>query len=305
MNETFTPHWPHNISCGEPIGIAAECDWAFLVPCFYGKKDVLPGKIFVHNVMLHHFIIYVLPAIPTEHKFVLVTSGTDRTIPTGSGDVRFGPIFGFNSTGGWAWNFLTQHPQIKHWYCENHDLTHPKVSTLPTGVVEHDDTMKHIPILKLDVPVNKRGTNLFVGHRLRTSAGQWELRQQVTDLCKAVPYCISPPNEQLRGNRQDISQERYVESARSATFLVCVHGGGLDPSPKAWEAMMMGTIPIIQHNTLDDAYRQFPVVFVDDFRVLFGDKRAVKTRLRELKKLLAPYYDDKLKRSVVLEVSLI
>ena len=33
----------------------------------------------------------------------------------------------------------------------------------------------------------------------------------------------------------------------------------LDPSPKAWEAIIAGTIPIIEHSTLDDAYSQLPV----------------------------------------------
>ena len=32
-----------------------------------------------------------------------------------------------------------------------------------------------------------------------------------------------------------------------------------DPSPKAWEALLVGTIPVIEHSTLDDAYSQLPV----------------------------------------------
>jgi hypothetical protein len=291
------------MECTTPIGISAECDWAFLVPCFFGNKNVLPGKIFVHHVMLHHFVRHVLDSIPAHHKFVLVTSGTDRTIPTGSGDVRFTWLHGFSSSGGWMWHLLTNHPQIQHWYCENHDLTHPNVSTLPIGVVESDPSMPHIPILEINVSISKRDSYLFVGHRLRSSKGQWELRQLVSDLCDDSPICIKSHGEEASHSRHDVSQYDFVKTALSAAFMVCVHGGGLDPSPKAWEGMMMGTIPIIQHSTLDDAYMQFPVVFVDTFDVLFGKKRAVKRRLDELKTLLAPYYDDTKNRSVVLEVS--
>lgn len=52
-------------------------------------------------------------------------------------------------------------------------------------------------------------------------------------------------------------------------FIACIHGGGIDPSPKAWEALMVGTIPIIQHSTLDDAYSRLPVMFVHDWSEIF------------------------------------
>ena len=33
----------------------------------------------------------------------------------------------------------------------------------------------------------------------------------------------------------------------------------IDPSPKAWEALLVGTIPVLEHSALDDAYSQLPV----------------------------------------------
>ncbi len=52
-------------------------------------------------------------------------------------------------------------------------------------------------------------------------------------------------------------------------FIACVHGSGIEPSPKAWEAVLLGCIPIVQHSTLDDAYSQLPVVFVTEWKELF------------------------------------
>ncbi len=49
----------------------------------------------------------------------------------------------------------------------------------------------------------------------------------------------------------------------------CVHGSGIEPSPKAWEAVLIGCIPIIQHSTLDDAYEKLPVVFIHEWKDLF------------------------------------
>jgi hypothetical protein len=65
---------------------------------------------------------------------------------------------------------------------------------------------------------------------------------------------------------------------------------GLDPSPKAWEAILLGTIPIIQYSTLDDAYERFPVVFVNEWNEIFQNDN-VETFLRSQLTRLAPYYD--------------
>ena len=104
-------------------------------------------------------------------------------------------------------------------------------------------------------------------------------------------------------NRKGINKELYIKLITSVPFVLCVHGGGLDPSPKAWEAIMLGTIPIIQHSTLDDAYEQLPVVFVRSWQVLFeGNLTAIKSRLQGIVEALSPYYDDPIFRRPVVEV---
>ena len=105
-------------------------------------------------------------------------------------------------------------------------------------------------------------------------------------------------------HRKGISQRVWVRLATSVPFVLCVHGGGLDPSPKAWEAIMLGTIPIIQHSTLDDAYEQLPVVFIQRWQHLFeGDLAIIRSRLRRIAETLSPYYDDPHQRQQVIEVS--
>ena len=296
-----------------PQAIAALCDWALLLPCLYGNINKLPRTIFVHHLMLPHFVDYVLPQIPPKHKFVLVTSGTDQTIPTSSGDIRFGPLRGFAQTkdGGPNWMTLTTHPQILHWFCENHDLTHPKVSTLPVGVIENVYGMTHINISEPLLPVDERPLKFLVAHRMRTGRGPWELRAHIMELCQnqqeehlpEYRICVSPTWDEVHNDhRKGIPQHQYVAMAQQVPFVLCVRGGGLDPSPKAWEALMLGSIPILQHSTLDDAYGQLPVVFVDEWDDLFGNVEKVSERLEELRDLLAPYYNDKALRALVLQV---
>ena len=335
-NKVVSEKYPENCAV-VPISIATYCDWALLVPCFYGNITILPRTIFVHHLMLPHFIHYVLPNIPSHHRFVLVSSGTDQTIPTSSGDIRFQPLHGFSNTsdGGINWKLLTNHPQLIHWFCENHDLSHNKVSTLPTGVVEHTNAMKHVSNTTILIPILDRPIQYLVLHRTRTGMGQWALRMQITLLCmkeypdynnkthdfrhknpynssieyikthsnEKNPLCLLPNNTIHHDKRGGISQDIYMKLVQSVSFVLCIQGGGLDPSPKAWESLMLGTIPIIQHSTLDDAYKQFPVIFVKNWLELFiEDKEVVRHRLEVLRQKLAPYYINPLLRAQVVEV---
>ena len=61
------------------------------------------------------------------------------------------------------------------------------------------------------------------------------------------------------------NKEAWLSILKRYPLIICPHGGGLDPSPKAWEALCLGCIPIIKHSALDDIYSEFPVVFVDDW----------------------------------------
>ena len=83
------------------MGIATQCDWALVVPCLYTADPfVSPKTIFVHTYMLSHFVESTLYFMDHSYRFVLVTGGTDATIPR-SLDPRFHALRGFaNSPDG-------------------------------------------------------------------------------------------------------------------------------------------------------------------------------------------------------------
>ena len=90
-----------------------------------------------------------------------------------------------------------------------------------------------------------------------------------------------------------ISHDKYVTLLQSVPFVACAHGGGIDPSPKAWEAIMAGTIPIVQHSPLDDAYAQLPVAFVNSWEELLqpeSEEKLASVLTRWITEL-QPYYE--------------
>lgn len=43
---------PQGMICPQiPSGIAAQCDWALMIPCLFGNVNIPPKSIFVHTLM--------------------------------------------------------------------------------------------------------------------------------------------------------------------------------------------------------------------------------------------------------------
>ncbi len=94
-------------------------------------------------------------------------------------------------------------------------------------------------------------------------------RAKIAGMCQTNPHCIHPPAANFSA-KAGLPHKDFIDFLVQYPFIACVRGGGIDPSPKAWEAMLVGTIPIIQHGTIDDAYERLPVMFVDNMEELFA-----------------------------------
>ncbi len=103
----------------------------------------------------------------------------------------------------------------------------------------------------------------------RDGTGFMADRFTVSRLCDELnsTLCFKPGNFDTRAG---LPHKDFLKMVASYPFIACIHGGGIESSPKAWEALLVGTIPIIQHSTLDDAYERFPVMFVKDWSDVFA-----------------------------------
>lgn len=115
------------------VGIATYTDWSMLVPClFTANPHKSPRTFYVHTLMLTHFVENTLPNLDPSFRFVLITSGCDYTVPRSFFADR--AIRGFaDASADSYWMRILNDKRVVHWFAENHDMNHPKVSTLPTG----------------------------------------------------------------------------------------------------------------------------------------------------------------------------
>ena len=261
-----------------PHGIAGYADWVYVShPVGLFGSTLLPRVIYVHTKLLDDFAEKVLPFVP--RSFVLVSSCNDYTIPFNV-DLRygFGQLMHLS-----AWKRLVTSHRVLHWFAENRYWTHPKVSTLPIGASMAMDEPDYRGYPDTLLPLEKRSPRIIVTDKIHGPEAQWNDRRALAKACRQRPeVCVSIGTL--------VSHEEWALRVSRHQFIACGHGGGLDPSPKAWESIKIGTIPIVEESPLVDAYGQLPIAWVRDLKAfLLWDNVSVvlNTWLQDL----GPYYE--------------
>jgi hypothetical protein len=236
-------------------GISACADW------FVHKQSVLkkhahepPRTIFVNtrsaSITFPFFVDHVLPLL--LHPTVIILAGEDVTFPAGTGDVRpYMTPFAHMQEHVLA---LIRCPFVARVHVENLDWTgHPKLVPLPLGVLPYDPDMRFADAI--GIRDERRPARVFCAHRYHDGP-QWADRRRVSELCTG-------PWAAFTTWAPELSHADFSAALRAHDFVLCVHGGGLDPSPCAWEALLAGCIPIMARSCVSAAYAHFPCVIVD------------------------------------------
>jgi hypothetical protein len=264
----FSPHstrlFPKGEGCSQIklTGIASRCDWVLLSDDGYPRYKLInqkavasPRTVFVSLrgglSILEKFAESILPSI--GNRFVLVTGSEDLTIPAqidrrwAESSEQFREIY----------SSILGRSEMIHWFAENLDtVTSSKISAIPLGYVL---TSKSNPYEASPAPsLANRDTLLFCSHRIREGV-QWDERRRVTEWIRTSVrdgiVCIT----------EEISEEEYEMHLRNSVFVLCVPGGGVDPCPKAFQALQNGAVPIVRSSSLDHCFKELPVWIVHDW----------------------------------------
>lgn len=245
-------------------GIAARCNWAVLSDLNDPRVELRkpnptdsPAFIFLSLRCpvdaLHFFHAEVLPQL--QAPFVLVSGSEDVTLPVQT-DCRWSS---FQAETRRVIEEIAGSSLLLHWFAENLDSKFSdRVSPLPSGNVFPDNKILPGPDLSRIPLLGPRPLKVLCGHRVR-SGDQWKQRKAVTALAEGAW------SDFTTNLTDEVSGQDYFQMMTEHSFVLCVEGGGIDPSPKAWEALQRGAIPIIRRSALWEAYRDLPCVMVDDW----------------------------------------
>jgi hypothetical protein len=168
---------------------------------------------------------------------------------------------------------------------ENLDTEGIGASSIPGGILPTMamGSVRLVRTRALGRSSGPRPLRVLSAARVRDGA-QWETRRRVAELAR----------HEWSGFCDHLDREVDVRAFRrllsTYAFILCPQGGGLDPSPKAWEALLAGCIPIVERSPTSEGYAHLPVLFVDRWK----PEALSEDRLRDASLDLQAQLDDRL-----------
>jgi len=250
-----------------------KCDLSTLKQnsCLYVKSDF----IYEFSKRIHEITV----------SFVLVTGDSDYTIP-----------FDLFPDQGSFIRFI-ENKRIKKWFVQNCVYIHEKIILMPIGLDYHTFNETY--------PLEQENTLLGI--------------EKVDTELKIYSNCHFATNTRYGKDRLDaihnipkellVLEQNYiprVESWKNQSkyrFCLSPHGNGLD-CHRTWEALVIGTIPIVKTSPLDRLYENLPVLIVKEWSdvtisLLEETHLQFQTRTFQLEKLTLNYWSEKMKKSTL------
>mmetsp|Transcript_2202 Transcript_2202/g.3473 ORF Transcript_2202/g.3473 Transcript_2202/m.3473 type:complete len:408 (-) Transcript_2202:178-1401(-) len=207
-------------------------------------------------------LLQLLDIMPIE--VVLIIAGSDEAFPSASTREEDRHIVASH------WKIM-QHGRVSHAFVENLGSRRmgSKVSLLPLGLVilegsvflgdfqqymNDNITSKHLKFTNFN---RERPGNYWDDRRAMRlfAASSWRWSQY--DHNTTVSWAKNDTHH----------HHHYLKTLSSALFTICEHGGGFDLNPKMWEALLVGTIPIVRRGIfiemLLEQVGELPIVVVD------------------------------------------
>jgi hypothetical protein len=143
------------------------------------------------------------------------------------------------------------------------------------------------------VQQKKVAKNKLLYANFATDSNRGKERAAVWHLFKDKDYCYkSKSNKPYKQYLQDLAESKFVLSPR---------GSGWD-CYRTWEALIVGSYPIVRRSPIDGLYKDLPVVIVDNWTTVtpeFLEKKyqEFSAKTWNFEKLYAPYWFNAIRKA--------
>lgn len=222
-----------------------------------GNSSSRPASIYVCSSALREFAQAVSGM--ARRPFTLVTGDSDTAV--GAADNRE------------ACNEILSHPDLVAWYSQNLALSHPKLFHLPIGLDFHSawSTPSHYGAEESPFPLHQEAKLLEVAQRAAPIQDRkprcysdWHFYLERGDRIAAYEGI---PAESIEYAESRVPRLRTWQAAAEHAFVASPTGAGYD-CHRTWEALVLGSIPIVSRSPIVAVFEGLPVVVVDSWRTL-------------------------------------
>jgi len=235
----------------------------------YAQEIALPGRFVYCRT---HSIRKQFKQLSTFGPCVLLTSFSDAIVTTRMA------------------NRLPKN--VEHWFSNNVETTHPKVTAIPIGMlqsVEKEQILSDQISLGVQPPVNTC-TMCF----LRNIPCNPNPREGIYELLGGGPWITA------KGGFEHIPADIFYQDMRHHPFTISPPGAGPD-CHRHWEAIALGSIPIVIRSRATDILADMPCLRIDHWaqvteRLLMNEHAKLHERFSHdsMKKLDMGYWRERI-----------
>jgi len=238
------------------------CDFDFRNPAIDAKKNYI-----VYSPTHHHLEALTYISNNPSYNYVLVTHNSDESVnPVGL------PV------------------NLVHWYAQNLNCNHPKISPLPIGLENphwHPAKIGHLRYQRENVSYRRLNKGFAQFNPNTNKQVRVGMLQELNE--SGIDYDWIPAV-----NGRDF--DKYATNLLLYKFCFCPRGNGID-THRLWEALYMGCIPVIKrHRTHDFEESDLPIIFLDNWSDFRPDMQPESSNW-ESRLLTMSYWENKIRSS--------
>ena len=190
---------------------------------------------------------------------------------------------------------------FKYWFAVNNETEKENVISIPLGKVDNCDDhcsfaiTGNLEIMEKVAGEPKHISNLaFMNISIYTYPTE---RQYIFDLFKDKSWVtVNTPECTFEG------VEKYLRNMRNHKFAICPRGNGVD-THRLWEALYVGSIPIVRRDTAMHTFADLPICWVDNWtdvtpEFLEEEYNRIMTSSWNLKKLTIGYWESYIREKI-------
>jgi len=206
-------------------------------------------KIYVCSDAIERFQRFKLKHI--RNNFCLYTGDSDLTISVKEIDKKI-------------IDAILENPYLDTWYAQNLDYSHPKLINLPIGIDYHSDyyNLDLSPQTQEETLKSILSKAKKTRDRKKMAYCNWHFELDRGDRKQCFN---STPKEICFYEPYRIIRKKVWENQSKYAFCLSPEGAGLD-CHRTYEAIFLGSVPIIRKNCLSKMFSNLPIVLVDNYK---------------------------------------
>jgi len=216
-------------------------------------------SVYVCSDLLSYFINNILPNI--RNYFTLVSGDSDLCVPL--------EILNNNEVRN-----ITQNKYLIKWFAQNTRLqNHPKIVQLPIGLDYHTISNNpscswkkegegHLPRFQEEILINIRETMKPFYERVPKIYVNFSIENDRFRQRKEIFEKI--PNDLLVIKQDFMKRTDTWNNIATYSFVASPFGNGMD-CHRTWEALCLGSIPIVKAPNFKELFEGLPVLIVNDW----------------------------------------